>query len=278
MSVEAPIETHLADGAVLVSLHDGLFNPPADILIDPASEEATAALKAQFPDGVTINVNAFLLKRDGELILIDAGCGRAFGPTLGRVPATLARLGIQPDDIKTVLVTHPHGDHILGLFDDAGEALRYPEAEVFVPAIDIAHFRDATDENPNRAAARKLFAALGDRLRPFGPGVLLPGVEAVSLPGHTPGMSGFLIGNEVLIWADTMHLMSHQPQNPDICLIFDEDRALAATTRREAMALAASKGWIVGGMHLPVPGLARVFADGLAFRMETVSSGGAAGV
>lgn len=268
MSFTTPRETQLADGAVLVSLHDGLFHPPADILIDPASEAATAALKAKYPDGVTINVNAFLLKRDGRLILIDAGCGTAFGPTLGRVPEILASLGIAPADIGTVLVTHPHGDHICGLFDDAGEALRYTQAEVFCPAIDIDHFR--ASENPNHASARKLFAALGARLHAYGPGEVMPGVEAVSLPGHTPGHSGFLIGGEVLIWADTMHLIEHQPHNPAIALVFDEDRTLAAHTRREAMAMAVAHGWIVGGMHLPVPGLARVTADGDVFRMETL--------
>lgn len=272
MSFTTPTETTLADGSVLVSLHDGIFNPPADILIDPASDAATAALKAKFPDGVTINVNAFLLKRAGELILIDAGCGNAFGPTLGRVPAILASLGIGPADITTVLVTHPHGDHILGLFDDAGAALRYPRAAVYCPAIDVAHFDTPAieGENPNRAAARKLFAAVGDRLMKYVPGEVLPGIEAVSLPGHTPGHSGFLIGDEVLIWADTMHLMELQPQNPAIALVFDEDREVAEATRREAMTLAARNGWIVGGMHLPVPGLARVTAEGDAFRMTSL--------
>ena len=275
MSITTPTETHLAHGSVLVSLHDGVFNPPADILIDPASDAATVALKAKFPDGLTINVNAFLLKRDGELILIDGGCGTSFGPTLGRVPATLASIGIRPADITTVLVTHPHGDHVMGLFDDAGEALRYPQAQVYCPAIDIAHFSEAHEgENPNYAAARKFFAAVGSNLHPYGPGEVLPGIEAVSLPGHTPGHSGFLIANEVLIWADTMHLIEHQPQNPDIALVFDEDRVLAASTRRKAMAMAAEKGWIVGGMHLPVPGLARVTTDGEAFRMESLAAAG----
>ena len=272
MSFTAPTETRLADGSVLVSLHDGVFTAPADILIDPASAEATAALKAKFPDGVTLDVNAFLLRRDDALILIDAGCAKAFGPTLGNVAAILDSLGIKPADITTVLVTHPHGDHILGLFDNAGDALRYPQATTFCPAIDVAHFSgpEKEGENSNRATARKLFAALGRNLKTFGPGEVLPGIEAMSLPGHTPGHSGFLLGGEVLIWADTIHLMEHQPQNPDIALVFDEDRALAATTRREAMAMAADKGWIVGGMHLPVPGLARVSADGDAFRMTSL--------
>lgn len=271
MSITPPTEIRLADGSVLVTLHDGVFSPPADILVDPASDEATAALRAAYPDGLTINVHAFLLRRDDALVLIDGGCGAAYGPTLGRVEATLASIGVRPADISAVLVTHPHGDHVSGLFDDFGEALRYTQAKVFCPAIDIAHFSEVMEgENPNRAAARKFFAAAGDRMHPYGPGEVLPGVEAISMPGHTPGMSGFLIGGEVLIWADVMHLMDRQPQNPDIATVFDEDRALAAATRREAMAMAAEKGWIVGGMHLPVPGLARVSLDGGGFRMELV--------
>ena len=272
MSSTAPHEMKLADGSVLVSLNDGVLNGTADFLIDPKGEEATAALRAQYPDGLRVNVNAFLLRRGGELILIDAGSGSAYGPTLGHVPAVLAGLGIEPADIDTVLLTHPHGDHIGGLFDESGNGLRYAEAEVFCPKIDIDHFGGpATEtENPNRAAPRKLFGLLAGKLRPYAPGEVLPGIEAISLPGHTPGHSGLIIGGDLLIWADTLHLMDRQPANPDIHLVFDENPTLAAATRREAMTMAAEKGWVVGGMHLPGSGLARVTAEGGAFRMQSV--------
>lgn len=54
--------------------------------------------------------NSLLVESGNTRILIDAG----FGPreTLRR----LARLGMQPDDIDAILVTHEHTDHVGGAF------------------------------------------------------------------------------------------------------------------------------------------------------------------
>ncbi len=53
--------------------------------------------------------NGTLVRIDGQCILVDCGF------TLKETTARLARLGLVPDDIDAVLVTHEHTDHIGGV-------------------------------------------------------------------------------------------------------------------------------------------------------------------
>jgi hypothetical protein len=76
-----------------------------------------------------------LLLRSGErLALVDAGLGDFGGPdgSAGRLPGSLAGLGISPDDIDLVLVSHAHPDHIGGLVRLGGPAPvpAFPNARV----------------------------------------------------------------------------------------------------------------------------------------------------
>jgi phosphoribosyl 1,2-cyclic phosphodiesterase len=54
--------------------------------------------------------NALLVEADGTRVLVDCGL------TLREVERGLARIGLAPDDLKGVLVTHEHDDHIGGVF------------------------------------------------------------------------------------------------------------------------------------------------------------------
>jgi phosphoribosyl 1,2-cyclic phosphodiesterase len=53
--------------------------------------------------------NSLVVESDGTRILID--CGFSFRSTTSR----LARLGLTPDDISAVFITHEHSDHIAGI-------------------------------------------------------------------------------------------------------------------------------------------------------------------
>ena len=263
----------LAGGNRLIALHDGVFEPDVEILVDLAGEAETASLK-RAASPLRIDVNAYALEREGRVVLIDAGSGGAWGPKFGHVTQALEALGIEADAIETVLLTHPHGDHALGLIGPDGSA-RYHNATVFCPGIDIAHFtsdaaREAT--GPAKAQgfemARSVFSVVGDRLRGFEAGEVLPGVEAVSLPGHTPGHSGFLIGGRALVWGDVMHFADRQPQRPTVGTVFDNDPALALQTRRQALSMAAEGQLDVFGMHTPFGRRGRVAVDGDVFSMS----------
>jgi len=51
--------------------------------------------------------NAYLVRSDQTLVLVECGI------SLSRLTSSLARLGLKPDELNGVLLTHEHGDHIL---------------------------------------------------------------------------------------------------------------------------------------------------------------------
>ncbi|MCH4084853.1 MAG: MBL fold metallo-hydrolase [Acetobacter fabarum] len=87
--------------------------------------------------------------------------------------------------------------------------------------------------------ARNVLDAYQQQITPFeGGDVLLPGIIAVHLPGHTPGHSGYLLESEddsLLIWGDVLHFPHIQVARPDVTFAFDHNPGLAAKTRRKIL-------------------------------------------
>jgi glyoxylase-like metal-dependent hydrolase (beta-lactamase superfamily II) len=257
-------------------LEDGILEIPADDFIYVGDEARGAALRAaKGGAGTPIPVNCFLLRGSGEVMLVDAGTGPAWGPGLGHARAALAAEDIPVDAVDRVILTHVHGDHALGLFD--GEAAYFPRARISVPATELAFFtnetaRAAAPSDDHRSVfdiAKKLLSVYAGRVDAFEGHDVHPGVTAVPLPGHTPGHTGYRLttpDGEILLWGDAAHLAEAQPRDPRVGLSYDNDPAQAVQTRRAALALAAEEGLRVSGGHLP--GFFRVLPDGDGFRLE----------
>jgi len=88
-------------------------------------------------------INAFLLKKNDELWLIDAGCGRELGPRFGKASAALLSAGYALDQIQGVIISHMHEDHVGGLIKEDGSAL-YPNATLFLSHEELAFWTDPT--------------------------------------------------------------------------------------------------------------------------------------
>jgi glyoxylase-like metal-dependent hydrolase (beta-lactamase superfamily II) len=235
----------------------------ADLLRGVSDEEfasglARAGLQAG-AKGLPSFVNAFLVETREGLVLVDAGTGPQ-----GLLAKSLSEAGIDPGDVRYVLLTHFHGDHLGGLIDEGGKAV-FKNAVVLASKAEDEHW---LKRSPSAKAAEALapYQAEG-RYRLFEPGgEVLPGVEAVELYGHTPGHCGFLFdaggGARLLAWGDIVHAAYVQFANPAITLAYDTDEAAAAETRRRVFEEAAAGGWTVAGAHLPFPGLGTLSAAG----------------
>lgn len=91
-----------------------------------------AALDAK---GIQTSVNAFLVDDGKSLTLVDSGAASCFGPQLGSIAKNIVLAGYKLEDVKTVLLTHLHPDHVCGITQN-GQAV-FPNATVY------AHEREA---------------------------------------------------------------------------------------------------------------------------------------
>jgi glyoxylase-like metal-dependent hydrolase (beta-lactamase superfamily II) len=262
----------------IVAISDGYFEFPPAFFVNIPKEELDAALTAAFIDPAVpprVGVTAHLVRGGGRTLLIDSGTADLFGPTLGRVPAALAALGVAPEDVEAVLLTHMHIDHLGGLLAADG-APAFPNATVHVNETDLAFW--AGDEaaakapenfKPFFARAKATAAAYGDRVIPFGAdGEVLPGITSVALPGHTVGHTGFRLASgdaEILVFGDTASSAAVQFSHPEAGLAFDTDPAQAAATRARFFDMVATDRTLVAGTHLPFPGIGHVGRSGDAY-------------
>ncbi|MGC6387464.1 MBL fold metallo-hydrolase [Ewingella sp. S1.OA.A_B6] len=212
---------------------------------------------AQVNELNAVHINTFLVRRKGKNILIDSGAGGVKGWG-GRLIANLARLGIQPDEIDAVLLTHAHPDHIGGLLNAEGEAV-FSNAELIINSDEFNYLED--DENfaavsdrikGNFLLARSVFKRYQKSLRMIDEGEVFPGIFAIPLKGHTPGHTGYRIEGKtgsLLIWGDIVHFPHIQLLKPDVAIAFDYDPQMAAETRSRMLDVVSSDKILVGGMH-----------------------------
>ena len=245
----------------ITTLIDGVYRAPIEHLAHATNATVRdAAVAAWSGSTVDMDVNFFALSGPDGITLIDAGTGPFWGPQLGLGRAALVAAGID------------HGDHALGLFGEAGRF--FPEAEIFAPAPDLAYFSNTalketvpTYRRGGFDIAARLVAAYGDRVKSVSEGPVLPGIEAIAMPGHTPGHFGYLIGEgaeRLVLWGDLVHAPAFQLDDPDFCFVYDSDPVQGAASRRTIFERAHREGWVASGGH--VTGLVRVEKTGEGWR------------
>lgn len=228
---------------------------------------------------LAIPVVVHLIELDAGYALVDAGAGATGGPGCGRLTANLAALGVEPGDIRLILMTHLHPDHVGGLVEADGSAA-YPNATLVVPDREAAFWlSDDVEGEPertrrNRLVAKRTTAPYRKRLRLIGDEEATPGVSPVALPGHTPGHTGWLVqseGTRLLLWGDIVHAAEIQVARPGTAVIYDVDPDEARRTRRAVLADTARDGLVIGGAHLPAPGFGRIRRSGTRYRYEPLA-------
>lgn len=256
---------------------DGVLYSNHDVILGVDKEESARLTGVPYGQPLPLDVNSFLIRHGGKLILSDAGTGQGLQPVqknLGKLPANLRALGAPPEAIDIIMLTHLHSDHSLGLVDEHGKSV-FTKAELLIHEVEAAFWLDRTLQpddaerivtNSNRQ--RAVTAPYRGRIRRIKDGEVLPGITAMMRPGHTPGHTNWLIqsgGERLLIWGDIVHLAAVQLARPEARLIYDVDTDLAAATRQKVLDWAANERLTVAGAHLGFPGFGRVVRNGERF-------------
>jgi glyoxylase-like metal-dependent hydrolase (beta-lactamase superfamily II) len=262
--------TALSDGTINIDLHQLLQHiSPARIDQLSASSYQTANEEA--------SVNAYLLKIGGKNILIDAGTGELYGPTLGYLPEHLRKIGVPPEAIDIILITHIHTDHTGGLMD--GSRMVFPNATIFIskPEVDFWLGKESEQKADKRLA--HWFKEARDKVGPYLKAgkvknfeygkELLPGVTPVAAPGHTPGHTMYAVeskGAKMLFIGDMVHAAAVQFPDPAVTISFDVDPKAAARRRIQTFRDAAAKGYWLAADHISFPGIGHVIKDRQGYR------------
>lgn len=267
----------------ITSVWDGTLEAKLESILklDPveARRLVEANRQASGVDPLTLHVRAFLIRAGGKLALVDSGSGTSKGPSMGHLPASLARAGVAASDIDCVMLTHMHMDHVGGLIDDAGRPC-FPKAELVLHQAEARYFLDTPESELDDRSRRNLpfqrqaIAAYGDRVRRVADGDGIPGIAARLAPGHTPGHTCWEVssrGASALVIGDVVHLGAVQLPRPSTAMIYDVDGDLAGRTRADVLDRVAASGMLVAGAHLPAPGLGRILRAGAGYRFEAAS-------
>jgi glyoxylase-like metal-dependent hydrolase (beta-lactamase superfamily II) len=176
---------------------------------------------------VTYSTHCLLVETGGKRVLVDAGNGDKlserekdiYGIDHDRsVAAALRDLGMAPESIDVVVLTHLHFDHAGGTTRrTAGGGLEpvFPRARHVVQARELDAAQRPHERNRASYLAENIdpLVAAGLLVTVEGEVEVAPGVRVVPTPGHTPGHQSVVIdggdGEEAIFLGDVVPTSLH---------------------------------------------------------------------
>lgn len=197
-----------------------------------------------------IVMSCYLIKHGQDWILWDAGLPvkylagplqeGSFTSKLNRtVVAQIAELGLSPDDITYVAVSHAHFDH-------AGQVNDFPKATLIIQRAELAALADTANAARHYIDAALFSSHLQGQTQTkvkvvdgdadlFGDGML----QVVHTPGHTPGSMALLLklahsGNYVLS-GDQWHFTENHERRQVPTWNYDHAQTMASGDKLDAV-------------------------------------------
>jgi glyoxylase-like metal-dependent hydrolase (beta-lactamase superfamily II) len=237
---------------------DGTISFPPEAYFPASKKEDWAAHERWLNhDGsLTFPFSSFVVRSGGKTLLIDAGIGdREIGPFKGgALMPELAAAGVDPSAIDAVFCTHLHLDHYGHVVrkDGDGLALNFPKASLHWTTAE--HEFAAGAPGPDQADRQAMLKFVGERWQAREGGqTIIPGVQAVALPGHTPGHAGVVLssgGQRAFILGDAISCPV-QLTETEWSGLGDVDSKLARQSQ-ETVAREFEDGQVlVGAAHFP---------------------------
>jgi glyoxylase-like metal-dependent hydrolase (beta-lactamase superfamily II) len=207
----------------------------------------------------TYTTNCLLVEIGGKRVLVETGNGDKFPARLKdiygidhdrSIGVALAEIGVEPESIDAVVLTHLHFDHVGGCTRRAGDGFApvFPRARHVVQRAELDAARHAHERNKASYLPENIEplveAGLLDAVD--GEAEVVPGITVLPSPGHSRGHQSVLIdGGEqkALFLGDVVPTAVHLPLPWIMGYDLDVEGTLASRRRLYQRALA--ERWLV---------------------------------
>jgi glyoxylase-like metal-dependent hydrolase (beta-lactamase superfamily II) len=212
----------------------GTNRPPTEVNQRFSDIYAYPGLKLQFV------YSCYLVKHGADYMIWDTGFGPDAGDTAPKatLPEQLMKIGVKPEQVKYVGISHYHGDHI-------GQAHMFPDATLLIGYGDWQALTDPKPPEGANPAPLEHWVSEGGKLQlvprdkdVFGDG----SVVMLYTPGHTPGHHSLLVKlpqtGAVILTGDAAHF--HENYDTDGVPSFNWDRAQTQASIERLKRIAAT--------------------------------------
>lgn len=279
------VSTRRIGDAEVTVISEGTISWPPRFPV-PEAEWRAAMPEADDRGFVPLGTNAVHVKIDGVSILIDPGydvpdsewskwLAEYLAPvsrTPGMIPA-LEHIGVRPEKISHILITHSDFDHIAGLTvtREGQRQPRYPDARHYIGRADWEVNPDRSD--PNSELSLNLGTVERAGLLEFidRETEIVPGVTMIPAPGESPGHHVIRVdsgGERFFALGDLFHHAA-EIDNQD-WIPANRDVPAMQASREHIMPECASTRAICVFAHEPFPGWGRIEQSDGQYRWQRI--------
>ena len=226
----------------------------------------------------TMDYYLWVIRGDGRVVVVDTGFNQDMaekrGRTLLRTPVQALQLvGVDAAEVKDVVITHFHNDHV-GAFDSFPKATFHVQDEemAFATGRYMRHDRFARPYEPDHVCGMVRLVFRDRVMFHDGDDEIAPGISVHRIGGHTAGMQCVRVHTRrgwVVLASDASHYYEHFETNRGFPLVFHVGDLIEGYGKLKK--LAASPRHVIPG-HDPLvmhryPPVSQAL-DGIAVRLD----------